>query len=82
MNIFSEVGIGNSNLISTEYELPDGSENRVPGFKVKNIQELYIRVWVGYSVFILSTKEGFKITKKSRKRFKLILGFANYGGAR
>ncbi|MBO8155675.1 MAG: DUF3977 family protein [Bacillaceae bacterium] len=72
---FIEFGIGNKWLIRTETELSDGTE-----FEEKGIvgtlkpQSLYLRVWIGKTVVILDSKEGFKKTKKNRNEIKIILG--------
>jgi hypothetical protein len=74
MKVFAEVGIGNQTLFNTESELDDGTESRRPGVHINSIQELYIRFWIGYRVFILSTNEGFVTYNKSRRAFKLLFG--------
>lgn len=72
---FIEFGIGNKWIIRTETELDDGTE-----FEEKGIigplkpQSLYLRVWIGKTVVILDSKEGFKKSKKTRNEFKIILG--------
>ena len=75
LKTYSEIGIGNPTLISTEFEFPDGTETRHQGFYVKSISEIYFRLWVNKSVLILSSKEGIKIQHKPYRAFKLIIGF-------
>ena len=75
LKTYSEIGIGNPTLISTEFESPDGTEIRCQGFHIKAISEIYLRIWLKRTVLILSTKEGVKIKFKNYRAFKLILGF-------
>ncbi len=79
INIYSEIGIGNSSLVSTEFE--DGDrEYRTPRFIIPtNISGLYVRLWIGRNVYILSSNHGFEITHKERKRFKAIFGISGEG---
>ena len=76
MKIYSEIGIGNATFVSSEIEYENGTEVRVKGFLVKSITEVYFRLWVKKTVFIYSSKEGFKTVFKSKNKFKLIVGFA------
>ncbi|MDW0115522.1 DUF3977 family protein [Sporosarcina thermotolerans] len=75
---FIEFGIGNTWLIRTETELENGTEYEEKGV-VGPIQyhSLYFRIWIGKTVFILDSKEGFKRTQKSRKAIKLIVGISS-----
>tara|TARA_B100000614_G_scaffold208357_1_gene190974 strand:- start:51 stop:296 length:246 start_codon:yes stop_codon:yes gene_type:complete len=73
--IFTEIGIGNDTFINTETEYPDGTEERSPGFKKMALKAIYIRIWIGHTVFILGTGSGFVIRKKSRRSFKFLIGF-------
>ncbi|WP_026678733.1 DUF3977 family protein [Fictibacillus gelatini] len=76
---FIEFGIGNKWLIRTETELSDGTE-----FEEKGIvgpikpQSLYLRVWIGKTVVILDSKEGFKKSKKDRNEIKIIFGIKSH----
>lgn len=72
--VFAEIGFGNETFLSTEIE--DGlDEQRVPYFVLPmKIKELYLRFWIFKKVFILSTKDGFKIKTKDRNKIKLIFG--------
>jgi len=74
--IFTEIGWGNPTFLSTETEFPDGTEVRCPGLVFSDpISEVYIRYWVGKRVFIASSKNGLKVQKKTKRKFKVILGF-------
>ncbi|MBS4200803.1 DUF3977 family protein [Bacillus sp. FJAT-49732] len=72
---FIEFGVGNKWLIRTETELSDGTELEEKGIvRPIKIQSFYIRVWIGKTVFILDTKDGFKKAKKNRIKIKLVFG--------
>ncbi|MEK7600535.1 MAG: DUF3977 family protein [Patescibacteria group bacterium] len=72
--LFSEMGIGNSSLFSTEIE-EGANEWRVSKFLLpKKITDYYIRIWIWRKVLILSTKDGMKFKTKDTKRFKFLLG--------
>ena len=76
MKIYAEAGIGNDTFFSTEFEEGE-KEYRVAAFaKPKNIEGYYLRLWVCKMVYIFSTNEGFKITKKTKSRCKLIFGIS------
>ncbi|WP_040204311.1 DUF3977 family protein [Neobacillus jeddahensis] len=72
---FIELGIGNRWLIRTETELSDGTEFEEKGiiYPIK-FQSLYLRFWIGKTVLILDSKDGFKRTTKNRNEVKIILG--------
>ena len=72
---FVEFGLGNKWFIRTETELNDGTEFEDKGIigPIK-IQSLYLRIWIGKTVFILDSKDGFKKTKKNLKEIKLLFG--------
>lgn len=72
---FTEIGIGNDTFINTETEYPDGKEERTPGFIKMSLKAIYLRVWIGKRVFIIASNEGFKLTKKNKNKFKVLLGF-------
>ena len=76
MKIYSEIGYGNDTFVSSEIEYDDGTEVRVKGFFVKSVTEVYFRLWIKKTVFICSSKEGFKTVFKAKSKFKLIIGFA------
>ncbi|MGX7198827.1 DUF3977 family protein [Enterococcus nangangensis] len=62
--------------VSTEIEYPDGHETRQKGRQpFKKIDELYLRFWLGYHVFVVSTK-GCRHTKKKRRNFKILFGLS------
>lgn len=72
---FIEFGIGNTYIIRTEYEYPDGSEREKPGIDFNiDIKEIYIRIWIKKKVYILSSQNGFNTKLKDRNKFKLIFG--------
>lgn len=75
---FVEFGIGNTWLLRTETELADGTEYEEKGIigPIK-YHSFYFRIWIGKTVFIIDSKEGFKRSKKTRKAIKLILGIAS-----
>jgi len=74
---FVEFGIGNTWLVRTETELADGTEYEEKGIVGPiHFHSLYIRIWIGHTVWIGDSKEGFKRSKKTRKAFKVILGIA------
>uniref|UniRef100_UPI0038B3C001 DUF3977 family protein n=1 Tax=Paenibacillus allorhizosphaerae TaxID=2849866 RepID=UPI0038B3C001 len=76
-----EFGVGNTWLVRTEIELEDGSETEARGIVGPILyHSLYFRIWIGKTVFILSSKEGLKKTAKTRRAFKLIFGVVSYPG--
>jgi hypothetical protein len=76
MKIFTEIGIGNDTFVSTEFEDENG-ERRVAKFiKPANIKSYYLRLWVFKIVYILSTSDGFEMTKKDKNNFKLVFGIS------
>tara|TARA_R110000868_G_scaffold138329_1_gene352342 strand:+ start:55981 stop:56235 length:255 start_codon:yes stop_codon:yes gene_type:complete len=72
--IFTEIGFGSDTFINTETEYSDGSEVRKSGFVKMKVKAIYIRIWIGKSVFILASNEGFKYTKKKKSKFKFLFG--------
>jgi len=74
LKIFAEIGFGNASFCNTEIE--KGSlEHRVARFIVPpKIAGVYIRLWLGKRVFVVSTRNGFTTTLKNRNKFKLLLG--------
>ncbi len=74
--VFAEIGFGNSTFLSTEFE--DGNnEYRIPKFVLPNkITGLYFRLWIFKKVFILSSNNGFEITKKDKNKLKILLGIS------
>lgn len=73
---YFEIGIGNTWLVRTEIELTDDYEFEVKGLVGGlHYESFYIRLWLGGKrVFIFDTKEGFKIKKKDKRKFKIIFG--------
>lgn len=78
-NLYTEIGIGNPTFISTEIEFSDGTEKRVRGFRKMEIHGVYIRVWGGRCVTVISSKNGIKKKLKDKKRLKILIGIE--GGA-
>lgn len=76
--VFTELGYGNSSLISTEIELPDGCAYRQASFVSMRVEGVYLRIWLGTRGFILSSRIGLKILKKDRKSFKMLVGIHGY----
>ncbi|MBA2937124.1 DUF3977 family protein [Paenibacillus sp. CGMCC 1.16610] len=76
---YIEVGIGNTWIVRTETELADGSEVEQKGI-IKPIifYSIYLRLWIGKTVYIWDSKQGFKKMVKPRKAFKVILGLTSY----
>lgn len=75
---FIEFGIGNTWLIRTETELEDGSEYEEKGIKGPiHLQSIYIRIWIKKNVLIVDLKEGIKLKKKDRNKFKFIFGITS-----
>ncbi|WP_307557772.1 DUF3977 family protein [Paenibacillus sp. V4I7] len=76
---YIEVGIGNMWIIRTETELSDGSEIEQKGI-IKPIifHSIYLRIWLGKTVFIVDSKQGFKRMTKPRRAIKLILGLVSW----
>ena len=72
--VFTELGYGNSSLVSTEIELPDGRAYRQSSFVRMRVEGVYLRVWVGTSGVILSSKNGLKFLRKARNEFKILVG--------
>lgn len=62
-------GIGKS----IEIEAPDGTEFRTKGKITFSKQEYYFRLWIFKKVLIVS-KNGVKISNKSRNNFKILFG--------
>ena len=74
-NTFIEFGIGNTYILRTEYEYPDGTETEKRGIERNiDIKEFYIRIWINKTVYILSTKNGFNKKYKENKKIKLVFG--------
>ena len=78
MKKYIEFGCGKNYLGRTEFEHADGSEFEMKGIvgKIKPVS-LYLRMWLGKSVWVCDSKEGFKRTRKNRKASKFILGIVS-----
>lgn len=78
---YIEFGFGNTWFVRTETELEDRTEIESKGIVGPVLYDsFYFRIWIGKTVFILSSKEGFKKTTKTRKAFKLIFGIVSHIG--
>ncbi len=72
--IFAEVGVGNETFFSTEIEEGE-REYRIPKFiKPGHVNDVYLRIWIGTRVIILSMRDGLKFTIKPRRAFKVLIG--------
>ena len=72
--IFAEIGFGNKNFLSTEFE-EGKKEHRIRGFiRPRKIMDFYVRFCFLKTEIILSTKDILKIKKKDENRFKLLFG--------
>jgi len=77
MKQFVEIGIGNMWWVRTEVENSDGTEYEVRGVRpFSRVEGIYFRFWMGKTVWILSSNEGLKMTKKNRQAFKLVFGIS------
>jgi len=77
MKKYIEIGFGNTWFVRTEIEDDNGDETEHKGIgRLTRIEGVYLRVWVGQTVFILSSNKGFQKMRKNRKTFKLVLGIA------
>ncbi|MEC0092324.1 DUF3977 family protein [Paenibacillus macquariensis] len=75
MKKYTEIGIGNTWFIRTEFEDDTGLEREIKGFtKPFVLQSIYLRIWLGRKVIIIDSKEGLKITTKDRKKLKILIG--------
>ncbi|MEF2025136.1 DUF3977 family protein [Streptococcus canis] len=73
-----EIGLGNFWLVRTEYEKDDGTETEVRGISgAIRPRSIYLRIWLGYTVWIVDVKEGIKQQTKSRKAFKCVVGIVS-----
>jgi hypothetical protein len=75
---YIEIGIGNTWLVRTEFEMESGNEYEVKGIKGPiHFHSAYIRVWFWKSVIIIDSKEGLKTMHKNRGNFKFIFGIVS-----
>lgn len=75
---YMEFGIGNRWFIRTEIEQNDGKECEQKGIVFPIVfVSVYVRVWIGKTVIIFDSKEGFKYQRKNRNSLKLILGIVS-----
>ena len=74
LDIFAELGFGNGTFFSTEIE-KGRYEKRVSKFIIPPVVKgIYLRFWIGKSVFVLSTKNGVSLKKKDRTKLKILFG--------
>lgn len=75
---YIEIGIGNTWIVRTEFEMENGDEYEEKGIQGPiNCHSAYIRVWFWKSVIIIDSKEGLKTMQKNRKNFKFIFGIVS-----
>lgn len=76
---YIEIGIGNKWIVRTETELIDGTEFEEQGIvRPIKLYSVYIRIWIRKTIWIFDFREGLKITKKDRNKFKFIIGMSSY----
>lgn len=67
MKKYVEIRFGNTWFIRTEIEEDNGEEIEFRGIgRLTKVDGVYLRVWVGQTVYIWSSNEGFKKTRKNR----------------
>ncbi|CAG9620410.1 DUF3977 family protein [Sutcliffiella rhizosphaerae] len=75
---YIEFGLGNTWLVRTEIESEDGTEFEQKGIvRPIKLHSVYMRVWLGKSIFIIDVREGFKKSKKKRNAFKFVVGITS-----
>lgn len=75
---YIEFGLGNTWIVRTETELPDGSEREQKGIiRPIRFRSFYVRIWFGRTVIIWDSREGIKRMKKARKARKFIIGIVS-----
>lgn len=73
MRKYIEFGFGNTWLVRTEFENEDGSEYELKGIVGKiNPESIYVRCWIGKTVYILDWKDGVKRINKNRMSLKFL----------
>ena len=77
--IYTEYGFDPDNNrylfgVSTEIELPDGTEKRVSGRVPKRMHQVYLRMWVLRAVFCIGSSS-ISLKIKDRYNFKFVIGF-------
>lgn len=73
LQLFTEVGLGNRWIISTEIE-SESTEIRVPHAVYGRTQSIYVRLWIGKRVLIIDSADGIKSQRKDRKGMKVLIG--------
>jgi hypothetical protein len=75
---YIEAGFGNKWVLRTEMEIEDGNEYEVQGIQGPiHFHSAYVRLWLGKTVIILDSREGFKKVHKSDNNFKLLIGIVS-----
>ena len=76
--VYSEIGFGNPNFLSTEIE-EGNKESRVSKFILpKKIEGVYLRFWIFKKVFIISSKNGIVLQNRDKNKFKILFGVQGY----
>ncbi|AIQ18165.1 hypothetical protein H70357_16855 [Paenibacillus sp. FSL H7-0357] len=76
---YIEFGIGNRWIVRTETEFEDGTETEQQGIiRPIHFHSLYLRIWIGKTVFVADLKEGCKKSRKSRSKIKIVIGISSY----
>jgi hypothetical protein len=79
LRAYREIGYGNATFVSTEIEYADGAEVRRQGcVPFYNITEIYLRVWIGKTVYALSSRHGWNIRTRPRKALKILFGIGGW----
>ncbi|AST90946.1 MULTISPECIES: DUF3977 family protein [Sutcliffiella] len=75
---YIEFGVGNRWLVRTETEREDGSEHEERGIvRPIILQSIYLKIWIGKTVFIIDSTEGFKRQRKRKASLKVIVGLVS-----
>jgi len=74
IEIFAEIGLGNSTFCNTEIEKGDREHRVSKLITPPKIEGFYLRIWIWKRVFVLSTKSGFSLSRKDRVTFKILFG--------
>ena len=74
--LYSEIGIGNGSLVSTEIERK-GDEVRVNGWAMGVFRSVYLRLWLGKTVVVIDSVDGLKVKRKSHNRIKVLFGIVS-----
>ena len=75
--LYSEIGIGNGRLRLHRNSNGRGDEVRVNGWMVGVFRSIYLRLWLGKTVIVIDSVDGLKVTKKSRRKVKILFGIVS-----